>query len=361
MRGSTLRTAMVGVALALIALAASAIRPPISQAAVPCDPSLNLVGNPGFETGGLAPWVVLGANPPPTVSSANANTGTDSALLGTLTGPEALGDSSIYQQVTVPAGTSELSFWYWPATVDSVTFDWQDVYVTNTSGTILATVMHTADNSKKWINKTFDMTPYIGQTVRIEFLVHSDGFGDDTSMYVDDVCLSPTPRTLTVSKTGSGSGSVSSSPAGINCGATCSAHFGDGASVTLTATADAGSSFAGWSGACSGAGSCSLTMNADSAVSAMFAANPPLPDTTIGKVRINQKKRAATFNFKSVGAATGFQCALLAKKSKQPKFKKCKSPKTYKGLKPGKYTFEVRALGAAGPDTTPAKKKFKIG
>ena len=37
------------------------------------------------------------------------------------------------------------------------------------------------------------MGPYAGQTVRIKFLVHQDGFnppGDITGMYVDDVELS---------------------------------------------------------------------------------------------------------------------------------------------------------------------------
>lgn len=79
-------------------------------------------------------------------------------------------------------------------------------------------------------------------------------------------------HTLTVSKAGSGSGSVSSSPAGISCGATCSASFNDGTAVTLTATADAGSSFTGWSGACSGAGTCTVNLNADTTVTATFTA-----------------------------------------------------------------------------------------
>jgi hypothetical protein len=51
---------------------------------------------------------------------------------------------------------------------------------------------------------------------------------------------------LTINKVGSGS--VSSSPAGIACGATCSASFAAGQSVSLTATADSGSSFASWTG-----------------------------------------------------------------------------------------------------------------
>jgi uncharacterized repeat protein (TIGR01451 family) len=69
---------------------------------------------------------------------------------------------------------------------------------------------------------------------------------------------------LTVSDTGAGSGTVTSSPTGINCPGTCSTSFKDGTMVTLTASADAGSTFAGWSdGGCSGTGTCTVTLNAD--------------------------------------------------------------------------------------------------
>ena len=43
-------------------------------------------------------------------------------------------------------------------------------------------------------------------------------------------------QTLTVAKSGTGTGTVTSNPAGIDCGATCSAQFAGGTSVTLTAT-----------------------------------------------------------------------------------------------------------------------------
>lgn len=79
---------------------------------------------------------------------------------------------------------------------------------------------------------------------------------------------------LTVNKGGTGSGTVSSSPAGINCGATCSATFSSGASVILSPVADAASTFAGWSGACSGTGSCSVTMDAAKTVTATFNTTP---------------------------------------------------------------------------------------
>jgi sugar lactone lactonase YvrE len=58
----------------------------------------------------------------------------------------------------------------------------------------------------------------------------------------------PSLATLTISTIGSGSGIVTSVPAGINCGATCSASFTFAQVVTLTATPAAGSNFAGWSG-----------------------------------------------------------------------------------------------------------------
>jgi hypothetical protein len=81
------------------------------------------------------------------------------------------------------------------------------------------------------------------------------------------------PVTLSVSRTGNGT--VASSPAGISCGATCSATFTPGTSVTLTATAAAGSVFSGWSGGgCSGTGTCTLTITTATAVSAAFAPAP---------------------------------------------------------------------------------------
>jgi phospholipase C len=75
---------------------------------------------------------------------------------------------------------------------------------------------------------------------------------------------------LTVSLSGSGKGTVTSSPAGINCGSTCSANFDSGATVSLTATPAAGSTFAGWSGACTGTAACSVSLTAASSVTAMF-------------------------------------------------------------------------------------------
>ncbi len=75
---------------------------------------------------------------------------------------------------------------------------------------------------------------------------------------------------LTVSKSGLGSGTVSSSQTGINCGNDCSESYAHGGSVTLTASPTLGSTFAGWSGACSGTGNCTVTMTQAQNVTATF-------------------------------------------------------------------------------------------
>mgnify|MGYP006270576123 CR=1 FL=1 len=75
---------------------------------------------------------------------------------------------------------------------------------------------------------------------------------------------------LSVARAGTGSGTVSSTPAGINCGATCSAVYAGGTLVTLTAAADLNSSFAGWTGACTGTSPCTVTMDQARSVTAVF-------------------------------------------------------------------------------------------
>jgi hypothetical protein len=85
--------------------------------------------------------------------------------------------------------------------------------------------------------------------------------------------LSVSQSTYTLSVSVTGSGTVTSSPSGINCGSTCSASFAAGTQVILDATPSAGSSFSGWSGACSGSGSCVVTMTAAENVSAPFTAS----------------------------------------------------------------------------------------
>ncbi len=75
---------------------------------------------------------------------------------------------------------------------------------------------------------------------------------------------------LNLTKAGAGSGTVTSSPAGINCTAACSVSFPANTVVTLTAMPGEQSVFKGWSGACTGTGTCQLTMDSVKDVTATF-------------------------------------------------------------------------------------------
>lgn len=80
---------------------------------------------------------------------------------------------------------------------------------------------------------------------------------------------------LSVSLSGTGSGRVNSGDGAIDCGNSCTSVY-DGSTVTLTATPDPGSVFAGWSGGgCSGTAACVVTVDAATTVDAQFDASMP--------------------------------------------------------------------------------------
>ena len=85
---------------------------------------------------------------------------------------------------------------------------------------------------------------------------------------------------LTVAAAGTGTGTITSSPAGIACGATCSAPFAMGSIVTLSATPSSTATFGGWSvTGCTGT-TCAVTMGVAQTVTATFTkktdVTPPL-------------------------------------------------------------------------------------
>jgi hypothetical protein len=83
---------------------------------------------------------------------------------------------------------------------------------------------------------------------------------------------------LVVVKNGSGSGTVTG--AGITCGPTCVATLTTGTTVTLTASAAAGSQFAGWVGDCTGGGATvSFVFGGSAHCTARFIVPTPLSAT----------------------------------------------------------------------------------
>jgi hypothetical protein len=81
--------------------------------------------------------------------------------------------------------------------------------------------------------------------------------------------------TYTLSVGRSNPGTVTATPDGVDraltCGSACSAKYGSGTAVTLTATPPLGKSFVGWTGACTGAAAqCTVTMTANLSTTAAF-------------------------------------------------------------------------------------------
>lgn len=161
-------------------------------------------------------------------------------------------------------------------------------------------------------------------------------------------------RTLTVRIVGRGF--VKSEPADFNCGPTrCTGEFAG--TVTLIAEAGSMRYFAGWSGGgCSGTGRCVVRMDADRSITATFKTwkvtitkRPPRRSTA----------RTATFAWTSNAPGSTYKCmfshAVPGTTSGPPA--PCRSPRTYRGLKPGPYAYDfwlqaTNAKGAYGPITT---------
>ena len=119
-----------------------------------------------------------------------------------------------------------------------------------------------------------------GDTVRVRLVTSSNYFtpvtadlniGGVTGSFI--VTTLPT-HLLQVSKLGTGNGTVTSTPSGILCGDTCLGQFPQGTSVTMSAMPDDYSTFTGWSGACGGTGTCTVTMSDVQFVNAEFTAIP---------------------------------------------------------------------------------------
>ncbi|MFN2448564.1 MAG: protease pro-enzyme activation domain-containing protein [Candidatus Baltobacteraceae bacterium] len=162
----------------------------------------NVVGNPGFETGTLSSWSFCGSsNMNPTVSTNHPHTGSYSGRMGSTNSNagEPNGDSGICQQVTIPS-SGTLTFWVYQTSTESDTsYAWQEAALLNSSGTRVVQFYKTVSNASGWVQKSYSLSSYAGQTLWLYFGVHGDGYPYlYTWQYVDDVSLSggsatPTP------------------------------------------------------------------------------------------------------------------------------------------------------------------------
>jgi len=116
-----------------------------------------------------------------------------------------------------------------------------------------------------------DTTVTAGVTYCYQVRAYNDAGDSAPSNEGCATASSATLYTVAVTKAGTGTGTVASSPSGVACGSTCSAAVASGTSISLSATPASGSTFLGWSGACTGTGSCTFVVEADQSLTATFA------------------------------------------------------------------------------------------
>jgi hypothetical protein len=152
---------------------------------VPGPPGVIL--NPGFENGNLSGWTSEGVLAPAAVRT--PHTGSYAAKLGSSTAFD--GDSTLTQMVTVPSGSSQLTFWYQPHCTDTIDYDQIQMQIQSSDGSVLATPLDVCSNTGAWTKVTYDTSSLAGQAVVLRLNVHDDGYaGDPTYALYDDFSLS---------------------------------------------------------------------------------------------------------------------------------------------------------------------------
>ena len=150
-------------------------------------PGAELLLNRGFESGNVT-WVATAG----VVTNSTGQTPRTGAWYAWLDGYGTTHTDTLYQQIAVPSSATSvtLSFWLKITTAETTTttaFDTLRVQVRNSSNTVLSTLATYSNLNKStgYVLKTFDLTAFKGQTIRVYFLGTEDS-SLQTSFVIDD-------------------------------------------------------------------------------------------------------------------------------------------------------------------------------
>jgi cell division septation protein DedD len=195
------------------------------------------LSDPGFESGGFTYWQQCGSVSAK-INTTKPHTGSYSESGGTTT-TEPNGDAGVCQEVKIPT-SGILSFYVWQSTNEtSTTYSYQEADLLDTSGNVLDNLYTTVGNGQAWIQKTYNLASYAGQTVYIYFGVHGDGTsGYHNLQYVDDTSLTTGSATPTPTATPTATAKPTATPtAAPTATATAKPTATPTAGPTATATA----------------------------------------------------------------------------------------------------------------------------
>ena len=147
----------------------------------------NAVPDRGFEAG-FAYWRQCG-NVNASITTARSHGGKSALKSGSSAG-EPAGDEGVCQAIVVPPG-GRLTFWvYQYSTETDTTFAYQEAQLFDASATTVKQLYQTANTTDGWVQLSYDLAAYAGETLYLYFGVHGDGYaGAYTIQFVDDVAL----------------------------------------------------------------------------------------------------------------------------------------------------------------------------
>ncbi len=149
-----------------------------------------LLLNPGFESGNVS-WTATSG----VITSSTGQPARTGSWKAWLCGYGSTHTDYAYQQVTIPstATSASLSFYLRITSSETTTttvYDRLQVQILNSSGSVLSTLASYSNLNKNssYLLKSFDVTAYRGQTIRVRFYATEDS-SLQTSFVIDDTAL----------------------------------------------------------------------------------------------------------------------------------------------------------------------------
>ena len=154
-------------------------------------PGGQLLNNPGFESGNNGNWTTTAG----VIDNSSGRPPHSGSWKAWLDGYGTTHTDYAYQQVTIPSTVSSATLTFWlridtAETTGTIAYDVLRVQVLNTSNAVLQTLAtySNLNANNTYVQKSFDVTSYKGQTIRIRFYGTEDS-SLQTSFVIDDTAL----------------------------------------------------------------------------------------------------------------------------------------------------------------------------
>jgi subtilisin family serine protease len=150
-----------------------------------------MLANPGFESGATASWTAT----PDVITNSAERTPRSGSWYAWLCDYGTATSDSLYQTVTIPSTATNATLTFYlkvdsDETTTTTAYDRLSVQILNSAGTVLSTLATYSNLNKgaSYTLRSFDLTAYRGQTIRIRLSASEDG-AFQTSFTADDFAL----------------------------------------------------------------------------------------------------------------------------------------------------------------------------